>query len=355
MFRYLAPIIAAVAIALVPVAARAAAAAPAPDLFSVSGVHVDATAESATAARDKALQAGRPIAWQRLYRRLAPQSAWDKQPQLDDKALERIVRSFEVANERRSTTRYLADVTYHFNANDVRRLMRDVSAPLAETRSKPAVIVPVVAGKGFDPNSDWAKAWSDPSVSDGIVPLVLPASDAPDLAAVAHADPGTLDWSAVRSLAEHYDAAEVVVAQLGNNGAIVVRYILPSGSETQSVTIASGAYATATDAVSRKLGDAWKLRSAVDYTKSSVLTVSAPLTGLQDWSTIRSRLSQIKAVTDVQVRGMSVAEAQMQITYYGRVDQLTDAMAQQNLELKPDSSGGTYTLRVGAVSASANP
>ena len=89
MLRFLAPIIAGVVIMLAPVAAQAAAAAAPADLFSVTGVHVDASAESATAARDKALADGRPVAWQRLYRRLAPQSAWDKQPQLDDrKALE---------------------------------------------------------------------------------------------------------------------------------------------------------------------------------------------------------------------------------------------------------------------------
>ncbi len=359
MLRFLAPLIAGVAIMLAPIAAHAAAAtapaAPAADLFSVNGVHVDASAESATAARDRALADGRPIAWQRLYRRLAPQSSWDKQPQLDDKALERIVRSFEVANERRSTTRYLADVTYHFNANEVRRVMRDVAAPLAETRSKPAVIVPVLAGKGFDPNNDWVKSWNDPAVMEGIVPLVIPTSDAPEIGAISHADPGTLDWSSVRALAERYDASEVVVAQLGNGGSITVRYILPSGSETQSIGIAPGAYAAATDAVSRKLGDAWKSRSAVDYGKSAVLVASAPLNGLQDWSTIRLRLSQVKAITDVQVRGMSIAEAQMQITYYGRVDQLTDALAQQNLDLKSDGGGGTYTMRVSGVSASANP
>jgi hypothetical protein len=43
-----------------------------------------------------------------------------KQPQLDDNQLLRLVRSFEVAGERRSTTRYLAEVTYHFNPAAVR-------------------------------------------------------------------------------------------------------------------------------------------------------------------------------------------------------------------------------------------
>ena len=324
---------------------------PAADLFSVTGVHVDATAESATAARDRALQNGRPAAWQRLYRRLAPQTAWDKQPQLDDKGLQRIIRSFEVANERRSTTRYLADVTYHFNAAEVRRLMRDASAPLAETRAKPALVIPVTVGKGFEANSDWTRAWADPTASEGIVPLLVPGGDSQDLAVLMRADVASLEWPSFRAMADRYDANEVVVAQLSANGAIAVRYITAAGIETQSIGIAPGAFGAATDAVARKLGDAWKLRSAVDYGRTSTLIATASLASLQDWSAVRQRLSQIRAVADVQVLGMSVSEAQMQITFYGRPDQLVDAMAQQNLDLRAD--GSAYALRVGAVSAAA--
>src|SRR5690606_5999461 len=49
-------------------------------LYSVPGVEVDATAESATLARDRALAGGRPEAWQRLFRRITPPSVWDQQP-----------------------------------------------------------------------------------------------------------------------------------------------------------------------------------------------------------------------------------------------------------------------------------
>ena len=81
--------------------------AAAADLYSIADIKVDATAESATAARDKALALGRPVAWTQLYRRLTPQSSWAKQPQLTDAQLLRMIRSFEVANERRSTSRAL--------------------------------------------------------------------------------------------------------------------------------------------------------------------------------------------------------------------------------------------------------
>src|ERR1700704_343716 len=152
-------------------AATPAMGAPAalPDLFTVSGVKVDASAESATTARDIAMTQGRPAAWTKLYRRLTAASMWAKQPQLDENALLRLIRSFEVAGERRSTTRYLADVIFHFNPVAVRALLRQYNIAYTDTRSRPALVIPVTVGKvGFDPLSPWAMAWNDPGLQQGL-------------------------------------------------------------------------------------------------------------------------------------------------------------------------------------------
>src|ERR1700744_2552041 len=92
--------------------------------FTVSGVHVDAPAASSTEAYNAALADGRPKAWQILYRRLTRQADWARQPDLDPAGLVRIMRGYTVANERRSTTRYVADVTYQFNPDAVARLLQ---------------------------------------------------------------------------------------------------------------------------------------------------------------------------------------------------------------------------------------
>src|ERR1700755_1531200 len=99
------------------VAALAAAPALAEDTYTVSNIHVDATAASSTEALSLAIASGRPKAFQILYRRLTRQQDWARQPNLDAAALLRISRGYNVANERRSTTRYVADVTYLFNPN----------------------------------------------------------------------------------------------------------------------------------------------------------------------------------------------------------------------------------------------
>src|SRR5690348_1249548 len=125
------PLAGTVALALVSVAAAppakkpaspppkpaAAAGKPAPvkgDPYSIV-VAVDASAASASAAQTKAINGGRARAWGEISHRMVPQKDWGKLPSLDDAALERLIRGYTVADEKRSTTRYNARVTYIFN------------------------------------------------------------------------------------------------------------------------------------------------------------------------------------------------------------------------------------------------
>ena len=76
---------------------------------------MDATAASSGEASNAAIAQGRAKALQILFRRLTRQADWARQPPLDAAALLRLSRGTNITNERRSTTRYVADVTYMFN------------------------------------------------------------------------------------------------------------------------------------------------------------------------------------------------------------------------------------------------
>jgi hypothetical protein len=94
------------------------------DQYSVIDIKVDATALSPRAARELAIAQGRPLAWSKLFRRFTAQPAWGTEPKLDERELLGLILSNDAGNERRNTTRYLADVTFHFNPAAVRQLLR---------------------------------------------------------------------------------------------------------------------------------------------------------------------------------------------------------------------------------------
>jgi hypothetical protein len=338
--------------------AASAHAAPAPtsaasqagDLYTVNTIRVDATAESAQTARDAAMAQGRPQAWTRIYRRLTPQAMWARQPRLTDAQLFRLIRSFEVVGERRSTTRYLADVTFHFNPVAVRQTLRQAGIAFTETRSRPALVIPVVDDQRFDPASMWAMAWSDDIYRQGLVPMMLPDADAENEEVLSRPDLAQADWASLAPIAQRYGASVVVVA-IASADARSVRSIeiSPTARTPSSFAFAQPNFPALSDAVTDKVAETWKSRSSVDYATRARLVADVQFNSLEEWGRIRAQLGAVRAVSDFEVVGLARNEAEVDLAYFGRVEQLRDAMAQQNLSLVNGPEG--FTLQLGGATA----
>jgi hypothetical protein len=217
--------------------AAPAASSEAVDLFTVSGIKVDATAQSPRAARDLAMAQGRLQAWTNLFRRFTAKDDGPNQPQLSDNQLIALIRSIEVGSIRHSTTRYLADVTIHFNPDAVQHLLRD-----ADRASEP-------------------------------LDLMGAANEA-------------------------------------SNG-------------------------------------------VTDKNESTHLVADIQFASPDDWATIRAQLAAVKAISDINVVGLTLHEAQIDLTYFGQIEQLRYAMAQQNLDLSVGGDEYTLELSRGRTTAAA--
>ena len=257
------------ACALLLLGAVAMRAGPAPaqesdEAYSAT-VKVDATADSAAAAREIARIDGQRRALAAIIERLSGASEPAKPLKLDDKTITDMVASFEVANEHMSAVRYVADYTFHFRPSKVRRLVRVAETPpadygsktppdqspggkssgdkssgdkssgdkssadtggksSAEGGSKPAaesgnraiVVLPVYQdGSNLvlwdDPNA-WRMAWSQRPAGSGPGRLVLPLGDAGDLAAIDAEKAGSGRSEALTAIAQRNQGSEAVVA-----------------------------------------------------------------------------------------------------------------------------------------------
>ncbi len=330
---------------LFPVQGHAADAA----LYTVPGIEVDATAGSATAARDIALASGRPAAWQRLYRRLTPPTAWDQQPEADAALLQRLILSMQIANERRSTTRYLAEVTYNFNPVEVQGFLRSIGVRFAEAQARPVLVVPTVNGS-YELESEWARAWALPSIARGLVPVILPFGDAADQPVLGRAGLAALDWDALEPLALRYDVEEVVIARATPEGnAAQLNIVSAQGRRVETVAYANSNFVTTADAAAQLLAQDWKEIAAVDYSSRSQIITEVVFNEVQDWAAIRQRLANVHTVAGIDVLGISLSEARVALNYFGRAEQLSEAMAQQNLIFNAAQDG--YLLQLGSERA----
>jgi hypothetical protein len=147
------------------------------DMFTIADMKVEATAPSPRAARDLAMLQGRPLAWTKLFRQVTVQAAWASEPQLTDGQIQGLILSVDLGNERRNTTRYLADVMYHFNPAAVRALLRKSNIAFTAT-NEPSVdrrppTTHLLANVRFNNVADWTSLIAQLSVVDGVTEIVV--------------------------------------------------------------------------------------------------------------------------------------------------------------------------------------
>lgn len=334
--------------------------ASAADLWTVGGVAVDGTATSPSAAKDAALARGRQQAWTEMFRRLTPWSEWQRQPQLEDTALESMIRSFDISNEKHSSTRYLASVTYVFNATGVRDVLRKTGVQFSESIAKPVLVV-ALNGAAWQPASPWGNAWAAQAQRGRLVPVMVPAGDALDATTLATVSTAA-DWSVVQPLAERYRAGSVLVAAVSRSAAgiqVATTHIRPDGRVPRAQAFARQGTEDepklalrAAGAIADTLQEDWKRSTSVDFASQSSVSVLVPIRSLSDWIAVRRTLEATRLIQRMAVEEMNMYAARVRLDYAGKIDQLQTALSQSNIDLVADDKG-QWTISRNATSAAA--
>ncbi|HEY0282294.1 MAG TPA: DUF2066 domain-containing protein [Rhizomicrobium sp.] len=328
--------------------------------FTVADVSVDASSASAAEARNEAVAAGRPTAWQILFRRLTRQQDWVRQPVLDDTQLQRLITTYYPSNERRSTRRYTADMTYVFNQEAVSRLLQSSGIPYAASAAKRVLVIPMAPA--YSRGSPWTAALSNPRFATGVVPISVPAGDASDMSVLGGLTFDTAKWTDVEPVAARIRASEAVLVQAvaaGNKLTVTLRRLgageLPTKTsfEVPLLQGAASTYPTAADAAVHAIEDMWKSHAAVDFSQKGKLVVDVRVGSLPQFAGMQNALAGVPNVAGVTVVAMSIGDARLSLSYLGTVDQLREALAQAGLLLV--KSGGAWQLSQGAGAITGAP
>lgn len=329
------------------------------DLYTVRAVPVDATAETAPVARDRAIAEGRRKAFQRLVERVAPlaQARAIKDP--TDAELQRMVLGFEVANERSSAVRWLADLTVAFDQAAIRGYLRAAGTPYAETRSLPVLVIPLYVTGGEvvlwkEPNP-WRTAWYDLPPQGGLVPFVVPYGDVADIRDLLPEQAVAGDLPALTRIAERYGARDAVVVKAtprsGGATELSVQRLGQSGTDrTLLETVAGGEeldevkrLAPAVLRAVAMVEEAWKQDNLIRPGFESRVTATVPIDSMKRWLTVREALDRLSIVARYQVILLTRREALVDVWINGEAEQFRMALAQRDLELLPGA--GDYILK----------
>ena len=328
------------------------------DAFTVEHVDVDATADNAAAAREKATLTGQQTAFNRLLDRLTPHDQRATLPHPSAAEIGDLVRDFAVENEKASAVRYLASLSVRFRPDEIRALLRTAGVPFAETMSKPIVIVPLLKSNAglslWDDTNAWRQAWQD-SQRDGLVPFVVPLGDLDDTVALDAARAQAGDSEGLAALAWRYKAGDVIVAtaeprqQDGRTLAIqltTTRFNATGGREgtpaTRTVTAEGNnpdaQWQSAVAIMAEGIEDDWKRTNLIRFDSEHSLVATVPLSALNDLLEVRKRLSGVSFLRSYDVLYLARDAAQFRLHYFGDERQLSIALAQSDLTLEQDAA-----------------
>jgi hypothetical protein len=352
---------------LLPLAAvLLALAAPVPaqeDPYTAT-VNVDATSDSVAKARDIARVDGARRALDAVVVKLAGGPDRAKPLKLNDNQVTNLVGSFEVANEKMTAVRYLADYTYHFKPTEVAKAMQGAGIAVNNPNSpgpanagatpsgKSLVVLPVYQDGGtamlWDDPNPWRDAWSQrPSGAGGAV-LTVPLGDVSDLAAIDADKARQGDAAALTAIAKKENAEDVLVMlaarRAGDKPGLDVtvrRFHLGQFVDVHADSIAAKPngdadelFPRAAETIAADINNGWKNAKGDLDTQQGSVEVVAAISGLDDWIKLRDSLTASPAVRKIDVKSLSRQEAMITIQYAGGIEQLKASLAASKLDLQ---------------------
>lgn len=334
------------------------------DAYTVYDVAVDATADDAASAQEAALAQGHVDALQAIVARLVPVGGRADLPPLEADDIVEMVQDFSIAEERTSTVRYLAVLTFRFDPGSVRAYLRANGVSFAETRSDPLLVLPIYGAAGSErlwraPNP-WRQIWSARNLTAELVPMILPLGDLDDVGAVTAVDALDGDPAGLETIAQRYGAEEVLVSQLILRGNPAGGNARAQVNSTRYSAIASNRFrldfnqeqkesrdallARAAAGVVDRIQSVWKAQNLLRFGDESKLMATIRVNSLGDWLEVKRRLEQVPVVVRNEIANMTRSAVDVEITYLGDEDQLARTLAQSNLILTPDLAAGWWQL-----------
>jgi hypothetical protein len=330
------------------------------EIFVVRNIYVDATADTISAAREQAFADGRTVAFSQLISRMAVDRSQLDEDSLTDEDITSLLQAFEVNDERTTTGRYIANLTFAFDPAAVRRLLQSRLVDFTETVSKPVLVIPVFrsaqGARLWDSPNPWMESWLDFFDTERLVPVVVPFGDLADVADISIAEALTGDAESLRAIATRYNAGDTIVAlaEPYEGGLTVALNRYPeAGDRTVETLLVPGAeslqsmLSTAVQQSTETIEAEWRERTRVSSADTNSLAVLVPVSVPADWFQTQSRLARVPTITATKIISLSSTEAVLEFQFIGSQAQLQTALAQQNLVLDgPDPNAESATPRL---------
>jgi hypothetical protein len=332
-----------------------------PTAFVVGNYPVEARADNAVAAKEKAIAEGQQRAFRSLVKRLIPVTAQRALGRINGIKAANLVDGIQVRSERNSSTTYTATLDFSFDARRVRDVLLERGIPFVDEQAPETAVVlvylPPQAGAGGSLSAEsgsrmWREVWSGLDLEHALTPVKL------------HAPPTGLTGSVVKATMGDANAPLRAIATLSRSGQALLAIAEPDPAAKRLNVTLSG-----TDAVgSFVLKRSWRMNLddplySAEYAAVVALGTlegrwkavrgqgAAPLpaagaqaepiqlavefSNMQEWQQVSQRISRLPGVSDYTVGGLSARGATVALRYPGGGGALATALSTQGVDVRP--------------------
>ena len=333
------------------------------ETYTVRGVSVDVTAETAALAKDKAFNQAKQDALLVVLQRLLPKAEIDTIGSIDKLPVNKWVSGLEVNSEKTSRVRYIGNLNVFFNPTAIRDFLSNKNYSFDESARQTWLVLPIYDLSDvpmiWEKENAWRATWVQLTQIASVVPFRVPFGDAIDQKTFSAASLSLGDVEAIRSLSQRYQAPNVllVTAKLLTKGTdpsnqssdlevkrfkfdgiglVELPKIVESGGvgETQEALMQRAA-----QTILKTLNEvkAATLEEEIDYGLEPQMDVLIPVADLGDWLRVDSHLRTLSGLRQYRVRAISPRMVQMYWEPAVGVGQLNNSLRLISRKLVPSN------------------
>jgi hypothetical protein len=323
------------------------------EVFTVANFPLEARADNAVAAKERALAEGQQAAFHTLLKRLAAVMAYSRLKGLRDVKAGELIEGVSVRSERNSSTEYIATLDFAFQSKAVRDLLRREGVPFTDEPAPALTVIPVFrAAPGTEARGEarWTDAWKSLDLAHALTPVRLETLKqgvgADSVNALAAGNGGAL-----RTLVASYGSELVLLALAEADAAGRRLTVTLAGRDAVGaftlrriyrIDPADPGYASDLAAVVSLgiLEGRWKaIRIGGGGGGGGDMRIAVEFHGMGEWQEISRRLAQTPGIEELEVAGLSARGARVTLRFADGPERLAEALAGQGLSLR-NSDGG---------------
>lgn len=312
------------------------------DVYTVSDIKVDETAETLIQARERAMASARLQGARTLIDRitLSDDRIAAGGVQFDVDLASRLSAAVDVQEETAGAGRYLGKLAVVYNPRMVRAHLESLKIPYVDTQAPVGLLVPLV--RSPETEAAWREVLGT-GRSQTLAPFVT--SNTPGYSEFT-------EWFELSAEASSMGARRGIIADLsGRDGAyrVTVSVVTAAGTEPLGTTSYAATLEEAVGAMGRLLEEAWKQASVIRSGKRTPATASVRYTSLAEWNTLRGALARSPLISEFRIDTIARDGALVAFSYAGDTARLQNDLLQRGVSIQQNDSG---LVLLSAVSSS---